>query len=319
MATDSTAMDHFRENPSVSRRMVELLVRSATGQADTARAWRKLVSPTDRVGIKVNAAGGKAFATRLGVVRAIIDGLGQAGVSSSNIVVWDRSSADLKEAGFDPRILGCKVRGIDPPKGWDRTAVFAAPALGRLIWGDLLFVEKNAKALGKTVSDADQLSSNSYFSTIVTKEVTKIINVPTLCDDAGCGVAGAFYNVGVRNLDNWRRFVTIEGGAADSIPEIYADPNIGSKVVLNVLDGLIGQYAGGPEANPNYAFSYATIYASTDPVAIDATAARLIEDWRKLAKLPPIGARIEWLKAAEQMGLGVTDESRIKYVPVTPP
>jgi hypothetical protein len=318
-AHDPSAMDRFTENPSVSRRMVDEVVKAATNEKDIARAWRKLVSPKDKIGIKVNAAGGRNFATRLGVVRAILDGLEQAGVNPKNVIIWDRELSELRAAGFDSKQLGAQVRGIDPPRGWDRSAPFAAPALGKLIWGDLLFIEKNKKVVGKPTTESDQLSATSHFSTILTKDVTKIINVPTLTDDAGCGVAGAFYNIGVRNLDNWRRFVSSGLSAAESIPDIYDDPNIGPKVVIQIMDGLIAQYAGGPEGNPNYAFPHATIYASTDPVAIDSVAARSIEAWRKMAKLPPIVRRIEWLKYGEGLGLGVADSTKINFVSVTPP
>ena len=312
-------MDRFTENADVSRRMVDQVVKFATNEKDIASAWRKLVSPKDKIGVKVNAAGGRNFATRLGVVRAIIDGLEQAGVNPKNIIIWDRELSELQAAGFDSKHLGARVRAVDPPRGWDRTAPFAAPSLGKLIWGDLLFIEKNKKALGKRTTESDQLSSTSHFPTILTKEITKIINVPTLSDDAGCGVAAAFYNVGVRNLDNWRRFVGAGISSPDSIPEIYDDPNIGPKVVINIVDGLIAQYAGGPEGNANYAFPHSTIYASMDPVAIDSIAARNIEAWRKMAKLPSIARRVEWLKYAQELGIGVADSKKINLVAVTPP
>jgi hypothetical protein len=312
-------MDRFTENPSVSRRMVDQVVKAAVNEKDIAKAWQKLVSPKDKIGIKVNAAGGRNFATRIGVVRAILNGLEEAGVNRKNVIVWDRDLAELREAGFNSKQLGAQVRGVDPPRGWDRTASFAAPALGKLIWGDLLFIERNKKIPGKPTAESDQLSSTSHFPTILTKDVTKIINVPTLADETGCGVAGAFYNIGVRNLDNWRRFVGSGMSAVDSIPEIYDDPNVGPKVVIHILDGLIAQYAAGPEGNPNYAFPHATIYASTDPVAIDAIAARNIEAWRKMAKLPPIARQVEWISVAAQMGIGVADSNRINLVAVTPP
>jgi len=77
------------------------------------------------------------------------------------------------------------------------------------------------------------------------------------------------------------------------------------------MDGLLAQYAGGPRFNPNYAFAYRTIYASKDPVAIDATAFRLIEKLRKEARLKPIAKLSEWLSDAQEMGLGNFEESRI--------
>ena len=118
--------------------------------------------------------------------------------------------------------------------------------------------------------------------------MTKIINLPVLADETHIGVAGALYNVTVPNVDNWRRFLALEGGATDSIPDLYADEHLAPKIVLHLMDGLTAQYADGPRGNPNYAFAHATLYASRDPVALDATAARKIEGWRKESKLPSI-------------------------------
>jgi uncharacterized protein (DUF362 family) len=316
MAHDDSAVDRFNENAGVSRRMVNALVQGVTGEKDVGKAWGKLVKPTDRIGIKVNASGGKTFSTRPGVVRAVIEGLEQAGVKPANVIVWDRDSSELKDAGFDPQYLGVKVRAIDPPKGWDRSALFAAPTLGRLIWGDALFVEKNRKGLGKQTFDADQLSSSSYYSSILTKDVTRIINIGRLADDAGCGIAGVFYNLCVKNVDNWRRYVSVDQPVSESIPEIYVSEHIAPKVALHILDGLVAQFAGAPEPNPNYAYSHATLYASTDPVALDSLGLRKIDEWRKMAKLPSIAPRANWLKTAEALGLGESSESRLKLVPV---
>jgi len=315
MTHDDSAMDRFTENPNVTRRMVNDLIKASTGEKDVARAWKKLVSPQDRIGIKVNAGAGPRFSTRVGVVRAILDGLEEAGIKSSSVVVWDRESSELKDAGFDPVRLGCQVRGIDPPRGWNRNAQFSAPVLGRLIWGDALFVEKNRKGLGKTTTDADQLSSTSHFAAVL-GQVNKIINVATLSENPGCGVGGVFYNLGVKNVDNWRRFVAQDIPALESIPEIYANENIAPKVIVHFLDGLLGQFAGGPEGNPNYTAFDGSLYVSGDPVALDALAARKIDDWRKLSKLPPITRRISWLQNAEQLGLGESAESRLNLITV---
>jgi uncharacterized protein (DUF362 family) len=318
-ATEPSAIDHLVESPTVSARMVDSLVMAVTGQTDIAAAWRKLVSPKDHIGIKVSATGGRQFSTHPGVVEAILAGLAKAGIERKTVLVWDRDAADLKAAGFDPRLLRCQVRGIDLPRGWDRNAPFQAPALGKLIWGDLLFTEKSLKRLGKTPPERDQLSSTSYIAGIVSHDLTKIINVPVLADETNIGVAGALYNITVPNVDNWRRFLASEGSAIDSIPELYADEHIAPKVVLHLMDGLTAQYADGPRGNPNYAFPHATLYASHDPIALDATAARKIEGWRKESKLPSIARRIEWLDAAEKAGLGNAAEARIVLRAVTPP
>ena len=99
-AQNSAAMRDFDEDPAVTRTMVDALIRTVTGKSDIASAWRTLVESGDRVGIKVTTAGGPLFATRRGVVAAVVAGLKDAGVK--NIFVWDKSAAALKECGFTP-------------------------------------------------------------------------------------------------------------------------------------------------------------------------------------------------------------------------
>ena len=315
-AQSADAVEQFQENAAVTRRMVDRLVMDVTGQGTVAGAWRTLVSPGDRVGIKVAAAGAPYCVSHTGVIEAIVAGLEQAGVPRKKIIVWDRDPETLQSAGFTGR-SGYALRAIDPPRGYDREATFTAPVLGKLIWGDLLFREKVRRPDGKRASEADQLSSLSHFATILTRDVTKIINVPVLTEEAGCGVAGALYNMTVPNVDNWRRFMQLDASNTESIATLYADAHIAPKVVLHIMDALVAQYAGGPRFQPNYAFAHGTIYASRDPVALDSVGLRKLEEWRKPAKLAPIGARAEWLQSAEQLGLGHFAPEKIALIPAT--
>ena len=66
--------------------MVDRLVLAATGQADSASAWNSLVSPNDKVGIKISAAGGELFTTHHDIVTAIVDGLVAAGHPHAHVV-----------------------------------------------------------------------------------------------------------------------------------------------------------------------------------------------------------------------------------------
>ncbi|MEI8106208.1 MAG: DUF362 domain-containing protein [Verrucomicrobiota bacterium] len=313
-AQDSFALTQLEENPAVTRRMVDQIVLAVTKQPDVRQAWRSLVSPTDLVGIKVCAAGGRYFASHLGIVEAVVAGLTDAGIPPNRIIVWDRDPDKLQAAGFLQRRGSYQVRSIPPVVGYDPKAVCIVPTIGKLIWGDVLFQDSRSRG-GKRISDAEQLSSASHIAKVLSQEVTKVINVPVLSNDAFCGVAGALYNMTIANLDNWRRFTQVEGGA-EAIPDLYANPSIGPKVVLTIMDALRPQYAGGPNFDPNYAFSWGAIYGSTDPVALDSVAVRLIEDWRKEAKLPPIGKRADWLEGATEAGLGNFAKEKIFVRPV---
>jgi uncharacterized protein (DUF362 family) len=146
--------------------------------------------------------------------------------------------------------------------------------------------------------------------------VNKIINIPVMSASEDCGVAGCIYNLTVPDLDNWRRFVNEPQCGDPFLGELYSDQHAGPKVVLSIMDGLIGQYGGGPEWQPGYSWCHATLYAGKDPVAIDSTAFRLIEGWRQEAKLPPLADRGRYLQTAAGMGLGSYDENQIALVRV---
>ncbi len=308
-AYDRDAIDGYTANREIVRRMVNNLVLAVTHQSDLASAWRSLVSPNDKVGIKISAAGGEIFTTHPEIVNALVDGLVAAGHARSSIIVWDRSLGGIRAAGYTGRD-GYQLRSITPRDGYDLKATISAPFLGNLIWGDLDYI--GGKIERPILSDELNTSSESHLAKIVANEVTKIINVPVLSNSERNGLAGCLYNVTLPNIDNSRRFSVPPDYGASSIPEIYSDPHIGPKVVLNVMDGLLAQFAGGPLPRPNYARQFNTIYASRDPVAIDSIAARHIDTWRKRENFPSITRTGAHIALAAQMGLGNAAPSRIE-------
>ncbi len=275
-----------------------------------AKAWASLVSPSDRIGIKISAAGGELFTTHHDVVNAIVDGLVAAGHPRGSIIVWDRSLGGIKEAGYRPGVEGYQLKATAPRNGYDPKAILSAPLIGKLVWGDLDFRSDEGKM--PLLSDTENTSNVSHFSKIISTEVTKIINVPVMSSSEMNGIAGCIYNVTIPNIDNWRRFAQGSRFGAESLAEIYSDPVIAKKVVFNLMDGLVAQYAGGPQSQPNYAVHHATLYASKDPVALDAVALRRLEQWRAGASLPPIGSAAAYVGFASQLGLGNSAPNRIE-------
>lgn len=315
-AVDSAVLGPARTvNPRVVQRMVDNLVVALTGKPDVRQAWGSLVKKSDRVGIKVAAAGGAVSGTNPQVVDAIVAGLLDAGLKPGQIIVWDRNLADLIAAGYRKDGSRYTLRWVDPKSGYDANAQVSAPVLGKLIWGDSGFGLPNGTPRFSDLS-GDQLSSKSFYAKALSQDVTKIINVPSLTDSFLTGINGALANMVLPNLDNWRRFTKPPSYGDPYLAEIYADAVIRGKVVLTILDGMILQYAGGPFANPGFLLDHLTIYASRDPVAIDATAVRLIDEARKPSKLPPLGPMTRWLESAEMIGLGTRDEQKIQMIQV---
>jgi uncharacterized protein (DUF362 family) len=307
---DANAIHDYQTDPHVVHAMVDRLVLAVTGQPDISKGWASLVSSNDKIGIKISAAGGELFTTHHDVVNAIVDGLAAAGHSRSSIIVWDRSLAGMKDAGYRPAVDGYQLKAIAPRDGYDAKAILSAPLLGKLVWGDFDYVRDQGKLA--PLSDSENTSSISHFSRLLSTEVTKIINVPVMSNTEANGIAGCLYNVTIPNIDNWRRFAQGSAFGAESIAEIYSNPLIAKKVVFNLMDGLLAQYAGGPQSQPNYALHHATLYASKDPVALDAVALQRLEQWRTRAGLPSIGHTADYVRAATSFGLGNSAPNRIE-------
>jgi uncharacterized protein (DUF362 family) len=308
-AHDSNAIANYETNPRVVKAMVDRLILAVTGQPDVAKAWGSLVAPNDKIGIKISAAGGELFTTHHDVVTAIVDGLVAAGHPRSSIIVWDRSLEGTKGAGYK-KGDGFELKSIPPRDGYDPKAVFTAPLLGKLVWGDLDYISDGGKSI--PLSDTENTSSVSHFCRVLSTDVTKVINVPVMSNSTTNGIAGCLYNMTIPNIDNWRRFALGTGFGAESIALLYANPMISQKVVLNMMDGLVAQYGGGPAAQPNFAVQHATIYASKDPVAIDAVALKRLDQWRAKENFPPIGRLASYVQSATTVGLGNSDPSRIE-------
>src|SRR6184192_3348044 len=288
-ARDPEAIVSYKTNRRVVRAMVDRLILAVTGQPDLAKAWDSLISPNDKIGIKISAAGGHP---------------------RSSIIVWDRSLQGSKEAGYKKAADGFELKSIAPRDGYDPKATFTAPLLGKLVWGDVDYISDTGKS--EPLSDTENTSSVSHFSRIISSEVTKIINVPVMSNSTTNGIAGCLYNMTIPNIDNWRRFAQGTGFGAESIAIIYSDPTISQKVVLNLMDGLAAQYGGGPQSQPNFALHHATLYVSKDPVALDTIALKRLEEWRSKSNFPPIGRLASYVQTATTVGLGNSDLSRIE-------
>jgi uncharacterized protein (DUF362 family) len=310
-AMDTNAIGPARSvQARVVRRMVDSLVCSVTGTQSVAGAWRSLISPGDKVGIKVSATGRSVSGTNPEVVDAIVDGLTEAGLPAKNIISgirasrisWSglKSKEPLRSKASIPRQLRLGIPG-------------QRPLLGRLTGAIPSLEIAAARGL---LSSGQQLSSQSYLAKVLTTRVNKVINVPSLADSYLTGINGGIVNMTLPNIDNWRRFAKSAAAGDSYISEIYADPMIRNKVVLTFLDALFLQYAGGPFPDPNFSIENFAIFVSKDPVAIDATAARLIEEARKGNKMPSIKPMIAYLEAASQLGLGVSAEWRIQMIRV---
>jgi hypothetical protein len=115
------------------------------------------------------------------------------------------------------------------------------------------------------------------------------------------------------------RYADYHGDACAPLGSIWLRPELKGKVRLNVLVMLTPQFhSTGPHSfSKEFIWPYGGLILGVDPVAVDATGARIIETKRKLyfgdgrsISPPPHHIQI----AETQYGIGVADPERIEIV-----
>jgi len=88
-----------------------------TGTTSLKEAWRQFVSPSERIGLKVNPVAGAQLSTSVEVTQAIVKQLEELGVPRNNIIIWDRREEQLFEAGFNSENFpDIKIIGTERPE-----------------------------------------------------------------------------------------------------------------------------------------------------------------------------------------------------------
>jgi hypothetical protein len=300
---NSSAISNFQANAEVVQAMVNCGLTNFTGQRTVAAAWRSLVSTQDVIGIKVFSAPGVLTGTRPAVVTAVVLGLFEAGVPPQNIIIWDKYDSDLRAAGFFKLAAQLGVRAAGGAEiGYDAKTFYRPDTaiIGNLIWGDLEFGQTNA-GVGR----------NSFVSKLVSQQMTKIISIAPLLNQEDVGVCGHLYSLTLGSVDNTRRFEGDSYRLATAVPEIYALPILGDRVVLNITDALIGQYEGGSRSLLHYSSVVNQLWFSRDPVALDMWSIKELASERRAAGALPLNPNLDLYANANLLQLGENNLEKI--------
>ncbi len=151
-------------------------------------------------------------------------------------------------------------------------------------------------------------------------ELDAIINCPVMKDHDRAAITGALKNISHSPTIITRRPHTMHANCVTPyIAVINTYKEIRQKVRLNLLNGLLGLYEGGPSPSP-HVFERASVLASFDPVALDAVHLNITEGVRAEKGLPSYWdthRRPYFLEESAQAGIGVDDLTRIDHTVVT--
>jgi uncharacterized protein (DUF362 family) len=234
---------------------LDKVILKLTNSEDILSAWKKIFKPEERISIKVNCLAGKGMSTSRELVDAVIYRLQEMGVRNENIIVWERLNADFERADY--------------PVITDKNKV-------RFLGNDLLGFTSDFYFFGEV---------GSLLSRVITDFSDAIINIPVLKDH---GIVGA--SIGMKNMfgaiHNPNKYHLNTGDPY--VADVSAIPVIKDKMRLIICDALNVQYEGGPPYQPQHAMECNTLLAGFDPVAVDLTGWKMIEEKRKEKNLPSL-------------------------------
>ena len=274
-----------------SQRILSLLDRSMQALFDrnnASEAWRKLVRPGERVGLKVNTIAGRGLSTNVQLVEAICERLQGAGIKAGDIIIWDRDTNELERAGFRSSTDASRVRCF----GTDRVGY-----------------EDELATYG---------SVGSRLSKILTQNCDALINVPLVKDHGVAGITLSLKNMyGVIHNPNKYHPNNCDPYVAD----LNMLPEIRSKIRVTICDATTCGYEGGPSFNPGFSWKLDSLLLSQDPVALDYTGWQIIERKRAekgLKTLEAAGRAPRHIATAAdaQHRLGTNDPKRIAVVEI---
>jgi uncharacterized protein (DUF362 family) len=269
--------------PAAAGAALDAALTAATGKRSGRAAIEALFRQNDTVGIKVNSLGGPNLSPRRELVEALASRLRELGVPPQRIIVFDRSSRELQRAGYAIRRDGG----------------------GYLCYG----IDNDYESEPSTSGEI-----GSCFARLVSTTCTALISFGVVKDHDLAGVSGGLKNLYglIHNPNKYH-----DHNCDPYVADVANHPWVRGKLRLVVLDGVTAQCHGGPAWRPDTVWPLGAVAASTDAVAADAWAWRVIDEERGRRGLPSLADAKRpprFLATAAGYGLGVGDPSAIEEV-----
>jgi len=307
-------LDNADLDAAIVHEMVNAGILAFTGETDLRCAWLKIVpDPAKKVAIKVNCQI-RGIYTKAKVVQPLVEGLLAIGVPADNIVIYDMTDKAFDLAGFvKNRGPGLKVGTVADFGGYSR---FLFHRLANLLTGGH---ESSGWNYLSMLARDSRFGSVRFVSSLLANGRSKpwdcayLINVPVL--KALDGYSGV-----TLSMKNHYGSIANPGEHHDDIMEYIPFVNnlteIRTKTRLIVLDAIFGEYKWVNGRDQKYVERVNRMIVSNDPVAVDATGWRMIEEMRAKHRLGPVQPQPAFIARAASMGLGNMAPERIEHLDI---
>jgi uncharacterized protein (DUF362 family) len=270
---------------AIALAMLDRGVMHVFGTDTPEEAWEQVASPGDVVALKVNCIC-SLLSTNPNVAYAVAQRLMDVGVRPSDLVIFDRTSGELTNAGYT-----LNRANPEQPRCHGTDGEVAGP----FSYGEY---EGN---LSQLLTRADVL-----------------VNLPVLKDHGGAQVTlsmknhyGTIDNPGPYHGNNCDPFI----GHINMLPEIK------DKTKLIVLDASRGCWRNGPGPGPNAIWRHNGLVVATDPVACDTLGNEIINAQRAEKGHGPVSQEADGLAkhilTAQKLGLGTAQRSEMDVLEET--
>ncbi len=152
-------------------------------------------------------------------------------------------------------------------------------------------------------------------SPFITDQVDCLINVPNIKDHGGAGITGCLKNISHSRTIMSRPFH--DDACSPAIVGVNKLDVIRTKRRLNIVNGLLAIFNGGPGTGEQFRWEHNGFLFATDPVACDRVQLELIEAERKRRGLPGLferGSKPKHVEEAAKAGLGIADLDKINWI-----
>lgn len=261
-----------------------------------------------RVAIKIYANSGPGMQTPLDLTRAVASALQRRGFQRDEIFLVDARESQLRAAGYLPPLSRMALQG----PYFEGLRVFSLDegTLRSHLWFyDSPLPREFTSPLGRMLLVPDLTvdpteARRSYLPAKLLTDVDFWINLPVAVHHPVTEFSGALANASLWNVTNNIRFLASPANAPVAIAEIAAIPEIQDTWALNIVSLRAFQYIGGPSFNSNYTQSRPEIWASVDPVILDANLGALLNQARQRSGFRPLSSLPEFIELSMRLGLG---------------